>query len=132
MVVASSQQSRAKHPQEEAMSIVIYHNPRCSKSRQGLEIVENSSKEFEVVKYLDNTPSEEELKEIISLLDISPIQLVRKNEQVWKDNFKGKDLSESEIIKAMVDNPKLIERPIVINGNKAVIGRPPETIKEII
>ncbi len=112
--------------------IKIYHNPRCSKSRQGLEIVENSSKEFEVVKYLDNTPSEEELKEIISLLDISPIQLVRKNEQVWKDNFKGKDLSESEIIKAMVDNPKLIERPIVINGNKAVIGRPPETIKEII
>lgn len=112
--------------------IKIYHNPRCSKSRQGLEIVENSSKEFEVVKYLDNTPSEEELKEIISLLDISPIQLVRKNEQIWKDNFKGKELSEIEIIKAMVDNPKLIERPIVINGNKAVIGRPPETIKEII
>jgi len=112
--------------------IKIYHNPRCSKSRQGLEIVENSTKEFEVVKYLDNTPSEEELKEIISLLDISPIQLVRKNEQIWKDHFKGKELSESEIIKAMVDNPKLIERPIVINGNKAVIGRPPETIKEII
>ncbi|WP_435255156.1 arsenate reductase (glutaredoxin) [Tenacibaculum sp. A30] len=112
--------------------IKIYHNPRCSKSRQGLEIVENSSKEFEVVKYLDNTPSEEELKEIISLLDISPIQLVRKNEQIWKDNFKGKELSDIEIIKAMVDNPKLIERPIVINGNKAVIGRPPETIKEII
>lgn len=112
--------------------IKIYHNPRCSKSRQGLEIVENSIKEFEVVKYLDNTPSEEELKEIISLLDISPIQLVRKNEQIWKDNFKGKELSDIEIIKAMVDNPKLIERPIVINGNKAVIGRPPETIKEII
>lgn len=112
--------------------IKIYHNPRCSKSRQGLEIVENSSKEFEVVKYLDNTPSEEELKEIISLLDISPVQLVRKNEQIWKDNFKGKELSDIEIIKAMVDNPKLIERPIVINGNKAVIGRPPETIKEII
>lgn len=112
--------------------IKIYHNPRCSKSRQGLEIVENSSKEFEVVKYLDNTPSEEELKEIISLLDISPIQLVRKNEQIWKDNFKGKELSDIEIIKAMVGNPKLIERPIVINGNKAVIGRPPETIKEII
>lgn len=112
--------------------IKIYHNPRCSKSRQGLEIVENSSKEFEVVKYLDNTPSEEELKEIISLLDISPVQLVRKNEQIWKDNFKGKELSDIEIIKAMVGNPKLIERPIVINGNKAVIGRPPETIKEII
>ncbi|WP_428742471.1 arsenate reductase (glutaredoxin) [Tenacibaculum sp.] len=112
--------------------IKIYHNPRCSKSRQGLEIVENSTKEFEVVKYLDNVPSEKELKEIISLLGISPIQLVRKNEQIWKDNFKGKELSDAEIIKAMVENPKLIERPIVINGGKAVIGRPPETIKEII
>jgi len=112
--------------------IKIYHNPRCSKSRQGLEIVENSAKEFEVVKYLDNIPSEGELKDIINLLGISPIQLVRKNEQIWKDNFKGKELSDTEIIKAMVENPKLIERPIVINGNKAVIGRPPETIKEII
>ncbi|TDQ27791.1 arsenate reductase (glutaredoxin) [Tenacibaculum caenipelagi] len=112
--------------------IKIYHNPRCSKSRQGLAIVEDSSKEFEVVKYLDNIPSEKELKEIITLLDISPIQLVRKNEQIWKDNFKGKELSDAEIIKAMVENPKLIERPIVINGDKAVIGRPPETIKEII
>lgn len=112
--------------------IKIYHNNRCSKSRCGLEILENSGKEFEIVKYLENTPSEEELKEIIKLLNISPIQLVRKNEQIWKDNFKGKELSDSEVIKAMVDNPKLIERPIVINGNKAVIGRPPETIKEII
>ncbi|CAM1349143.1 arsenate reductase (glutaredoxin) [Tenacibaculum crassostreae] len=112
--------------------IKIYHNNRCSKSRCGLEILENSGKEFEIVKYLENTPSEEELIEIINLLNISPIQLVRKNEQIWKDNFKGKELSDSEVIKAMVDNPKLIERPIVINGNKAVIGRPPETIKEII
>ncbi|RKF03224.1 arsenate reductase [Tenacibaculum lutimaris] len=112
--------------------IKIYHNPRCSKSRQGLEIVENSAKEFEVVKYLDTIPSEGELKDIINLLGIPPIQLVRKNEQIWKDNFKGKELSDTEIIKAMVENPKLIERPIVINGNKAVIGRPPETIKEII
>nr|WP_299035857.1 arsenate reductase (glutaredoxin) [uncultured Tenacibaculum sp.] len=112
--------------------IKIYHNPRCSKSRQGLEIVENSSKEFEVVKYLDNTPSEEELKGVISLLNISPIDLVRKNEKIWKEEYKGKELSDAEIIKAMVENPKLIERPIVINGNKAVVGRPPENIKEII
>ena len=112
--------------------IKIYHNNRCSKSRCGLEILENSGREFEIVKYLENTPSEEELKEIINLLNIPPIQLVRKNEQIWKDNFKGKELSDSEVIKAMVDNPKLIERPIVINGKKAVIGRPPETIKEII
>ncbi|CAM1363571.1 conserved hypothetical protein [Tenacibaculum litoreum] len=112
--------------------IKIYHNPRCSKSRQGLEILENSGKEFETVKYLETIPSTEELKEVISLLNISPIDLVRKNEKIWKEEYKGKELSDSEIIKAMVENPKLIERPIVINGNKAVVGRPPENIKEII
>ncbi|WP_369047808.1 arsenate reductase (glutaredoxin) [Tenacibaculum sp. UWU-22] len=112
--------------------IKIYHNPRCSKSRQGLAILEQSGKEFEVVKYLDNTLSEKELTEIIALLHIKPIELVRKNEQIWKDNFKGKNLSDTDIIKAMAENPKLIERPIVINGNKAVIGRPPESIQEII
>ncbi|WP_299157500.1 arsenate reductase (glutaredoxin) [uncultured Tenacibaculum sp.] len=112
--------------------IKIYHNNRCSKSRCGLEILENSGKEFEVVKYLDNIPSKDELKEIINLLNISPIQLVRKNEKIWKEEFKGKELSDTEIINAMVNNPKLIERPIVINGKKAVIGRPPENILDII
>ena len=112
--------------------IKIYHNNRCSKSRCGLEILENSGKEFEVVKYLDNVPTETELKEIISLLNISPIQLVRKNEKIWKEEFKGKELSDAGVIEAMVNNPKLIERPIVINGNKAVIGRPPESILDII
>ena len=112
--------------------IKIYHNNRCSKSRSGLEIVEQSGKHFEVVKYLEDVPSEKELKGIIKLLGIKPIELVRKNEAIWKDNFKGKDLSDAEIIKAMVENPKLIERPIVVNGNKAVIGRPPESISDII
>lgn len=112
--------------------IKIYHNPRCSKSRQGLAILENSSKKFEVVKYLEEIPSEKELSEIIKLLNISPIQLVRKTEKIWKENYKGKDLSDTEIVKAMIENPKLIERPIVIKGNKAVVGRPPENIQEIL
>jgi len=112
--------------------IKIYHNPRCSKSRQGLEILEKSGKEFEIVKYLENVPSEKELTDIIHLLNITPIQLVRKTEKIWKENFKGKELSDKEIIKAMVKNPKLIERPIVINGNKATIGRPSENIIKII
>lgn len=112
--------------------IKIYHNTRCSKSRYGLELLENSGKEFEVVKYLENVPSEDELKEIINLLNITPIKLVRKNEKIWKEEFKGKELSDIEIIKAMVSYPKLIERPIVINGNKAVIGRPTESILDII
>ena len=112
--------------------IKIYHNPRCSKSRQGVEILENSKKEFEIVKYLEEIPTEKELTEIIKMLDISPIQLVRKTEKIWKENYKGKELSDKEIIKAMIEYPKLIERPIVINNNKAVIGRPPENIKSII
>ncbi|MDV7188396.1 arsenate reductase (glutaredoxin) [Lutibacter sp. TH_r2] len=110
----------------------IYHNPRCSKSRQGLAILEETNVNFETIKYLDTPISKEELTEIISLLNISPIELVRKNETIWKENFKGKVLSDKEIINAMVQNPKLIERPIVINNGKAVIGRPPELIKNIL
>ena len=112
--------------------IKIYHNPRCTKSRQGLAILENTGKDFEVVKYLDTIPSEKELTEIIQLLNIAPIDLVRKNEKIWKENYKGKELSDKEIILAMLQNPKLIERPIVINKNKAVIGRPSENILTII
>ncbi|WP_100612995.1 arsenate reductase (glutaredoxin) [Confluentibacter lentus] len=112
--------------------IKIYHNNRCSKSRSGLEVLEKSGKPFEIVKYLKDIPSAKELKDIIKLLGIKPIDLVRKNEVVWKDNYKNKDLSDADIIKAMVENPKLIERPIIINGNKAVIGRPSEVILDII
>ena len=112
--------------------IKIYHNNRCSKSRCGIELLENSGKEYEIVKYLENIPTTEELKNIINLLGISPVELVRKNEAIWKENYKGKDLTDEEIIKAMIENPKLIERPIVVNGNKAVIGRPPEDILSII
>ena len=112
--------------------IKIYHNNRCSKSRNGVQILEESGKEFEIVKYLEDIPSTSELKEIINMLGISPIDLIRKNEAIWKENYKGKELSDTEIIEAMSKHPKLIERPIVINGNKAVIGRPPESIIEII
>ncbi|MEL0456455.1 arsenate reductase (glutaredoxin) [Flavobacteriaceae bacterium SZ-1-7] len=112
--------------------ITIYHNNRCTKSRQGIALLEDSGKEFKIVKYLEDVPTEKELKNIINLLRIEPIQLVRKNEAIWKEQFKNKNLNDSEIIKAMVENPKLIERPIVVNGNKAVIGRPTELILEII
>ncbi|WP_346882288.1 arsenate reductase (glutaredoxin) [uncultured Algibacter sp.] len=112
--------------------IKIYHNNRCSKSRSGLDIVKTSGKDFEIVKYLENPPTINELKDIIKMLGINPIDLVRKNETIWKENFKGKNLSDDHIIKTMVENPKLIERPIVINGNKAIVGRPPELILNII
>ena len=112
--------------------IKIYHNPRCSKSRQGVELLETSGKEFEIVKYLDSKFSKESLTKVLQLLKISPIDLVRKNEKIWKENFKGTTMSDAEIIIAMVENPKLIERPIVVNKNKAVIGRPSEEILSII
>lgn len=110
----------------------IYHNPRCRKSREGLQILEESGAEFETVLYLDNPPSVNELKEIIQKLGIEPLALVRTGETEWKENFKGKNLTDDEIVKAMVSYPKLIERPIVIKGNKAVVGRPPEKIKELL
>lgn len=112
--------------------IKIYHNPRCSKSREGLKILEESGKDFLIVKYLDIPMKKEEIKKVLELLDISAEELIRKNEKVWRENYKGKDLSEEDILEAMQEHPKLIERPIVVNENKAIIGRPPEKIKEII
>ena len=87
---------------------------------------------YEVVKYLENTLTKKELTDLIKLLNITPIELIRKGEAIWKDNYKGKKMTDTELIEAMVSNPKLIERPIVINNNKAVIGRPIESISAII
>ena len=112
--------------------IKIYHNPRCSKSREALTLLENSNVAFETIKYLTDLLSVKELTEIIKLLKIDPIDLLRKNEKIWKENFKGKKLSDKEIISIMVDNPKLIERPIIINKNKAIIGRPSTKVDSII
>jgi arsenate reductase len=112
--------------------IKIYHNNRCSKSRSALKLLEESKKPFEVINYLEDIPTTEELTHIIKLLQIKPIELVRKNEAIWKENFKNQTLSNKELIDAMVKNPKLIERPIVINGKNAVFGRPTERLLEII
>ena len=110
----------------------IYHNPRCSKSRQCLAILEEHKEDLEIVKYLDTPLTKEKLSEIVDLLQIEPIDLVRKNEAVWKENYKGKDLSNEEAISVMIENPKLIERPIVIKNGKAIIGRPPEKVIELL
>ena len=112
--------------------IKIYHNPRCRKSREGLQLLKESKQEFKIIEYLKETPSFDELKSIINLLGITPLELIRKNESIWKKNYKGKELTNDEVIKAMTEHPKLIERPIVINKEKAVIGRPPENIKYIL
>ena len=110
----------------------IYHNPRCSKSRQTLEIIKKTKKEFEIVEYLKDILSISELELIIEKLGITAVELVRKNELIWKENYKGKNLSDKEIVRAMIENPKIMERPIVVNGEKAVLGRPPETVLKII
>ena len=110
----------------------IYHNPRCSKSRQTLELLHTKGLEPEIVLYLENSPSKKLLKEILKKLGIKAEQLVRKSEAIFKENYKGKTLTENQWIEALVKHPKLIERPIVINGKKATIGRPPEKVLEII
>ena len=110
----------------------IYHNTRCRKSREGLEILKNSGKDFEIREYLKEPLEEKELEKLIQKLDITPIQLVRKNEKIWKEEYKDKDLSDRELITVMVKNPKLIERPIVEDDKNAVIGRPPSEIESLL
>lgn len=112
--------------------IRIFHNPRCRKSRETLQLIQESGELVEIVEYLETVPTEEELAEIIDLLGIKPEQLLRKREAIFKEQFKGKELTDKECIKAMTQNPKLIERPIVIKGSKAVIGRPPEIVKSLL
>ena len=104
--------------------IQIYHNSRCTKSRECLAFLEETGQEYEVIKYLEEVPSFEELKTIIHKLGIDPIELVRKKEKIWIENFKNKTMNDDEIIQTMILNPILIERPIVVNGDKAIIARP--------
>ena len=112
--------------------ITIYHNPRCSKSREGLQLLELQGKPFTTVKYLSEKLTKEELTDIIKKLGISPLELVRQKEAIWVSNYKGKQLTDDEVIESMIAHPNLIERPIVVNGDKAVIARPAENIKKIL
>ena len=112
--------------------ITIYHNPRCGKSRECLAFLEDSNHKFQIVKYLDAKFEKNLLTEILRKLNYKPIELVRVKEKIWVENFKSKQLSDAEIIKAMIDYPVLIERPIVVFGVKAVVARPFDKVKEIL
>lgn len=112
--------------------ITIYHNPRCSKSREGLELVKGSGEEYKVREYLKEPVSEEELSSLLEQLGMAPIELVRTEEKIWKENYKGKDLSDDELVRVMTEHPKLIQRPIVVRDQTAVVGRPPSKITELI
>lgn len=110
----------------------IYHNPRCRKSRETLALIEKAGKTADVIPYLDQVPSKKELKDILKLLKIPASELIRKSESIFKSEFKGKIMTENQWIDAMVKYPKLIERPIVVKGKKAIIGRPPENVNELL
>lgn len=110
----------------------IYHNPRCSKSRETLELLRKNGVEPEIIEYLINVPSEAELTELVHMLGIRPEELVRKGEQEYKDFFRGRHLTEAQWITAMVQYPKLIERPIVVQNKKAVLGRPPANALKLL
>ena len=112
--------------------IQVYHNNRCGKSREAIKIVEASGKEFEIIKYLENPPTFDELELLLKKLNYQPLDLVRQKESIWTERFKGKKLSNEEIIKALVENPILIERPIIIFKDKAIVARPPEKLNDFI
>ena len=112
--------------------IQIYHNPRCGKSRNCLLLIKESNKEHKVINYLENGPTFDELATLIQKLDFQPISLVRQKEKIWIENFKNKEMTNDEIIQAMVTYPILIERPIVIIGNKAIIGRELDSVAAFI
>jgi arsenate reductase len=112
--------------------IQIYHNPRCGKSRNCLAQVTEKESEVAIVKYLETPPTEQEIKAILQKLNFKPIQLVRTKESIWVDNYKNKSLSDAAIIQAMVAHPILIERPILVKGDQAIIGRIPEEVAQFL
>lgn len=111
--------------------LTIYHNPRCSKSRQTLAIIEEENTEVTIVEYLKTPLKEREIRSIMEALAVSPIEMMRTKENEFKEQ-NLKSANDDELIKAMVNTPKLIERPIVVKGDKAVIGRPPENVKALL
>lgn len=115
-----------------AADITIYHNPRCGKSRSALALLQERGVEPQVIEYLKTPLNAEALTRLVAQLGIPAEQLVRKGEDVFKDNYAGKMLSEREWIQAMVDHPILMERPVVVRGARAVIGRPPEKVLELL
>lgn len=113
--------------------ITLYHNPRCSKSREALNLLREKGQEPQVILYLDAPPSAKTLKALLTQLGIGARELLRKSEDAYKElGLADASLSEAKLIKAMVENPKLIERPIAIKDGKAVLGRPPENVLQLL
>lgn len=112
--------------------ITIYHNPKCSKSRAGLCEIETLNLPFTIRRYLDHPLTKEELVALLEKLQMKPIELVRTKEAIWKEQYREKEMNDAEIIDALLTHPKLIERPIVVFGDKAIIARPIENINDLL
>jgi arsenate reductase len=110
----------------------VLHNPRCGKSRNCLAFLSETHQTFEVIHYLQNPLSESQIKDLLHKLQLKPMALVRQKENIWIDNYKDKSLTDNDIIKALSENPILIERPVVIKDNKAIIARELEKLKDFI
>ncbi len=112
--------------------IKIYHNPRCKKSREGLQYLKEKSVEFEVIDYISSPLAVEELKEILLKMNKKPAELVRKQEEYYKKELKGRNFTDEEWLRILVENPRLIRRPVIVGKYKAVIGQPVENIEKVI
>ncbi len=112
--------------------IKIYHNPRCRKSRETLNILRENDKNPQIIEYLKEVPSEKEITQILAILGLKPLDIIRKGETLFKEKYKGKNFEDQEWIKIIHDNPSLLERPIVVDGVRAVIGRPPENVNKLL
>ena len=112
--------------------IKIYHNTRCTKSREACSILEKKKIKAEVIEYLKTPPTQKEIKERLKMLGMKAEEIVRKKEPLFKEKFADKKLTETQWVKALAENAILIERPIIVKGNKAIIGRPPERVLELL
>jgi arsenate reductase len=112
--------------------IQIYHNQRCGKSRNCLLTLKDSNAEFEIINYLETPPTFEELKALLQKLNLSPLELIRQKEKIWIENYKGKTLTDDQIIQTMAENPILIERPILVKDDEAIIGRDLDKVIPVI
>ena len=110
----------------------IYHNPRCRKSREGIKYLESKKINFEVIDYIKNNLSSEQIRYILKKLQLKPIEIVRKHEKIWKEKYKGKDFTDDQLIRILSNEPKLIERPIIVSEKLGVIGRPAENIDRLL
>ena len=121
-----------QHDPENRDQLTIYHNPSCSKSRETLALIHASGVTPRIVEYLKTPPTEAELTDIVRKLGVNAAELVRTNESLYRDKYSGKAFDDAQWIKALTADPILMQRPIVVRGNDAVIGRPPENVKRLL